>query len=126
MVAKISAYVFVALAAIVIFFQLCLASGLPWGVASMGGKFPGKYPLKMRLIAVLNSFVLVFFAIIILTRSGLAFSNMFTFSKAAIWFIAVFFIGGTGINSITPSKIERIWAPVNLLLLITCIIIAFN
>ncbi|MCG9874738.1 MAG: hypothetical protein MH321_08135 [Leptospiraceae bacterium] len=28
-------------AGILILFQLCLAAGLPWGAASMGGKFPG-------------------------------------------------------------------------------------
>lgn len=126
MLVTVSAFVFLTLTGILIIFQLCLACGLPWGAASMGGKFPGKYPLNMRFIAVLNAFILAFLAIIILSRSGLAFPGMFKFSKVAIWFLVVFFLGGTVMNTITPSKIERIWAPVALLQCISSIIIAFS
>jgi len=36
-----SAKIFTVFTAIVILFQLGLAIGMPWGAASMGGKFPG-------------------------------------------------------------------------------------
>lgn len=39
-----SAIIFTVFTAIVILFQLGLAIGMPWGSASMGGKFPGKDP----------------------------------------------------------------------------------
>jgi hypothetical protein len=39
-----SAIIFTVFTAIVILFQLGLAIGMPWGAASMGGKFPGNDP----------------------------------------------------------------------------------
>ena len=57
--------------AIVVLFQACLAIGLPWGAASMGGKYPGKHPPKMRVAAVVNMFVLSFLAKIVLVKAGI-------------------------------------------------------
>jgi len=124
--ASISAQIFTVLTVVVILFQACLAAGLPWGKASMGGKFPGKYPPKMRLIAIINIIILAIIATIVLSRAGLLLTNMMAFSRIAIWFIVAFFLAGTIMNTITTSKIERIWAPVALLQLITSIIIALS
>jgi hypothetical protein len=123
---SISAIIFTVLTGLVILFQACLAAGLPWGAASMGGKFPGKYPPKMRLVAILNIFILAFIAVIVLSRAGLIFPQMLPFSKSAIWVVVVFFAIGTIMNAITPSKIERIWSPVALVQLITSLIIALG
>jgi hypothetical protein len=124
--ASVSAYLFTALTGIVVMFQACLAAGLPWGKASMGGKFPGKYPPKMRLVAIVNILILGFISLIVLSRAGLILPGIRSFSKVAIWIIAVFFLAGTVMNTITPSKIERIWAPVALLQLITSVIVALS
>jgi len=124
--ASVSAYLFTALTGIVVMFQACLAAGLPWGKASMGGKFPGKYPPKMRLVAIVNILILGFISLIVLSRAGLILPEIRSFSKVAIWIIAVFFLAGTVMNTITPSKIERIWAPVALLQLITSVIVALS
>ena len=126
MMATISAQIFSALTLIVILFQACLAAGLPWGEASMGGKFPGKYPPKMRLMAIINIFILAFIAIIVLSRANLLLPVMMPFSKIAIWVVVVFFLAGTIMNTVTPSKIERIWAPVALIQLIASIIVALS
>ena len=119
-----AAYLFTALSEIVILFQVCLAAGLPWGKASMGGKFPGKYPPKMRFLTIINIAILGFFTLIVLSRAGLLLPKTMPFSKIAIWVVAVFTLAGTIMNTITPSKIERIWAPVALLQLITSITVA--
>ena len=119
-----AAFVFVILNTIVILFQLALALGAPWGAASMGGKFPGKYPLKMRVVAVLNASILGFISIIVLAAGGLAFRSLKPFSDYAIWVCVAFFALGTVMNTITPSKIERIWAPVALLQCICCAVLA--
>ncbi|MCC6818479.1 MAG: hypothetical protein IT245_06295 [Bacteroidia bacterium] len=121
-----AAIIFTILSAIVIVFQLCLAAGLPWGAASMGGKFPGKYPPKMRLVAILNIGLLVFITFIVLSRANICLEQMRPFSQKAIWGVVVFSLIGTIMNTITPSKIERIWAPVGLIQLITSLIIAFS
>ncbi|HSO85694.1 MAG TPA: hypothetical protein VLQ91_04025 [Draconibacterium sp.] len=121
-----SAIVFTVLTAIVILFQLGLAVGMPWGSASMGGKYPGKYPPKMRIVAIVNIVILSVLAVIVLLRAGLAFPQLLSVSATGIWFVVAFSGIGTVMNTITPSKIERIWAPVAAIQLITSIIVALS
>ena len=121
-----SAIIFTVFTGIVILFQGCLAAGLPWGKASMGGKYPGKYPPKMRMVAVINMILLSFIATIVLSEADLMFPQLKTISGIGIWFVVIFFFIGTIMNTITPSKIERIWAPVALIQMITSIIVAIS
>lgn len=111
---------------IVVIFQFGLAVGLPWGAASMGGKYPGKYPPKMRIVALVNILVLSVLALIVLARSSLLMPELFSFSRYAIWFVVVFSFVGILLNSITPSKIERIWVPVTIVQFITSLMVALN
>ncbi len=92
----------------------------------MGGKYPGKYPLKMRIVAVVNMLLLSFIAAIVLSEANLMFPQLKTISGVGIWVIVIFFVIGTIMNTITPSKIERIWAPVALIQLITSLIVAIS
>lgn len=126
MISEVSAAVCTVLTGTVILFQACLAAGAPWGAASMGGKFPGKYPPAMRIAAVANMLILMCIAAIVLTRAGLIFPDIMPLSKTAIWFVVVFFAAGTIMNTITPSRIERIWAPVALFQCITSIMVALG
>jgi hypothetical protein len=122
----ISATIFTTFTGIVIIFQGCLTAGVPWGEASMGGKYPGKYPPKMRIIAVINIILLSFITTIVLSEADLMLPQLKPISGIGIWFVVVFFFIGTIINTITPSKIERIWAPVALIQMITALIIAIG
>lgn len=126
MIESVSAIVFTILTGIVVVFQGCLAAGMPWGAASMGGKYPGKYPPKMRIVAIINMIILSFTAAIVLSQSGLLFPQLKSISTIGIWFVVVFYGIGTVLNTITRSKIERIWAPVVLVQVITSIIVAIN
>ncbi|MGF1565374.1 MAG: hypothetical protein ACFCUH_08400 [Flavobacteriales bacterium] len=122
----IAATIFTVFTGIVILFQGCLAAGLPWGKASMGGKYLGKYPPKMRVVAVVNMVVLSLIAAIVLAHANLVFPQLRAISGIAIWVIVIFFVVGTLLNTITPSRIERIWAPVALIQLITSLIVAIG
>ena len=122
----LSAILFTFLTTIVVIFQLCLAIGLPWGAAAMGGKFPGKFPPKTRIVALINGIILFFTIMIVLSRAGIFFGEILFFARIAIWFVVVLYAIGTIMNIITPSKIERIWIPVALLQLVTSIIVALN
>ena len=124
MIITIAAIIYTILMGIVIVFQGCLALGLPWGAASMGGKFPGKYPPKMRVAAVIYMLILASLSLIVLIKAELILHQLFTFSKYAIWFVVIFSIIGTILNSITKSRIERIWIPVVAIQLITSFIVA--
>lgn len=121
-----SAIIFASLSLIVIAFQACLAAGLPWGKASMGGKYPGKYPTKMRVVAIVNMFVLAFLALIVLAEAQFFLPELRSISGFGIWLVVGFSLLATILNTITPSKIERIWAPVGLIQLVTSLIIALN
>ncbi|WP_448376096.1 hypothetical protein [Fervidobacterium sp.] len=125
-VVPVSAVIYSALNLIVIVFQACLAAGLPWGAASMGGKFPGKYPPKMRNVAVINIFVLMLFTMIVLSRAGLVLTGFSSISRKLIWIVVAFSFSGAIMNTITKSKIERIWSPVALTQFITSLIIALS
>jgi hypothetical protein len=126
MIEEISASLFAALSLIVMVFHACLAAGAPWGAASMGGRYPGKYPPKMRWVAVLNLVVVALMAIVVLSRAGLIFNDVMPFARIAIWVVVVMFLAGTVMNTITPSKIERIWAPVALLQFVTSLLVALR
>lgn len=119
--------VYSTLMVIVVLFQLCLAFGLPWGEASMGGKFPGKYPQKMRIVALINMLILSCLIIIVLVDSDLWLPQFKSISSIGIWFVVAYAVIAVILNIITPSKIERkIWAPITALQLIASVIIAFN
>ena len=120
------AIVFTIITGIVMIFQGCLAIGLPWGQASMGGKYPGKYPPKMKAVAIINMIILGLFAAIVLSKADLIFPQLKSISEIGIWLVVVFMLVGTVLNTITPSKIERIWAPVAFIQLITSLILAIN
>ena len=126
MIVTISAIIFTILSGIIVLFQLGLTLGMPWGEASMGGKFPGKYPPKMRIVSLINSLILIFIAVIVLVKADLLFPQYKSISNIAIYFVVGFSAVATILNIITPSKIERkIWAPFATLLLIASIIVAF-
>jgi len=122
----LAAIIYAVSTAVVVIFQGCLAIGLPWGAASMGGKYPGKYPPRMRIVALVNMIVLSVFALIVLVNSGLVLPKLLSFSNYAIWFVVVFGFISIILNTITKSKIERIWIPVTLVQFGTSIFVALN
>lgn len=119
-----AAYLFCVLIAFVVAFQFALALGVPWGEMAMGGKFPGRLPPPMRMAALVQIAVLVFIALVVVTRAGVIFDDFLALSKSIMWAVLVFCLIGAILNSVTPSKKERmLWAPVSIALLIcaTCV-----
>ena len=122
-----AAIIYAVLMVIVILFQLALTLGAPWGEASMGGKFKGKYPPKMRVVSLVNSLVLVFLLLVVLIRSGVLYPEFQTRTQFTFWFVLGFTALSTVMNWITPSKIEKyIWGPVTTLQLVCILVIAFG
>ena len=121
------AYLFSALIAFAVLFQLALALGAPWGEMALGGKYPGRLPPRMRIAALIQVVVLTFIALIVLTRAGVVLNEYSAISKSAIWGVVVFSLVGAILNTITPSKKERmLWAPVAIVLLICATYVAVN
>ncbi len=117
---------FTFITSIIIIFQLCLFIGLPWGSASMGGKFPGVYPKHMRVIPLLSAVFLSFIIFIVLIKTKIIFQNGFFLSPYEIWFVVFFSFIQVILHIITPSKIEKIWLPLVSIMFITSLLIAFK
>ena len=122
----ISFYSFLFFSAVLVGYQMALALGAPWGAASMGGKFLGVYPPKMRILAVLNALVIAFMAAVVSAFSGHAFAFLEPLANWAIWIVVGFYGLSILANIATPSKVERIWAPVALLQTVASLYLALN
>lgn len=104
---------------------MALALGAPWGDYTLGGKFPGQLPTKLRVAALGQVLIMFLFAFIVLVRAGLVFDGLYAIARVAIWFVVGFFVLGSFANLSTPSKGERLlWGPVNVLMLIMAIAVA--
>ena len=115
--AGIAAYIFIGLIALLGLFQLALAVGAPWGSLAMGGRFPGKFPPSMRIVALVQVVVYALMGAIIFARAGLALQEWLDISRIAIWFVVGVSALAVALNLITPSKWERrLWAPVAILM----------
>lgn len=122
---EIAASIFGFLTIIVMLFQLALALGAPWGEMAMGGKFPGRYSIKLRIAAFIQMLILGFMALIVLIYAALLLPEWYEFSQKAIWMIVILSAIIAILNTITPSKKERIlWSPITITLFICAFIVA--
>ena len=123
----IAVLIFSMLIIIIVFFQIGLTMGMPWGEYAMGGYFPGRFSWTLRLLAIFQGLLLIIFAIIVLDKTSLFRFGFFSIPSIAIWFVAAFSILTAILNFITKSKKERkVWFPTSILLLITSLIVALD
>ncbi|MCK4710762.1 MAG: hypothetical protein KAU21_19265 [Gammaproteobacteria bacterium] len=123
----IAAYLFSLFTLIVVLFQAALVFGVPWGSLAMGGKYPGKFPPAIRVLTVFQILILICTVFIVLIRAGEIFESFYVFSSKAIWCVVVFSVLGMIMNTITPSKWERIiWLPVTIVLFASSLYVALN
>ncbi|NOK59401.1 MAG: hypothetical protein GFH27_549283n139 [Chloroflexi bacterium AL-W] len=121
----IFAYIFIILTIFVALFQLSLVLGAPLGELTMGGKYPGKLPVKMRIAAFIQILILVLFAYFVISKAGIAFGSHYGIANIGIWIVVAFFIFGSFVNLVSPSKKEKvIMGPLNLIALISSFFVA--
>lgn len=112
---------------IVVLFQCALALGAPWGSLAMGGKFPGKYPLKMRITCLPLIALLIAWAVIVAMRAGLVQTDTPSTVNTLVWIVVGLNALGFLMNLISPSKWERIlWVPVTLIMLLCSVTVALS
>ncbi len=122
-----AAKIFAVFTLIVIAFQLALAAGAPWGSISMGGKFPGVYPKKMRIAAIFMGAFLGLQALIVAVSSGWIYPEWQTVIGRLIWLVVAINVLGFLMNLVTPSRWERIiWAPVASIFLLCSVLVAWS
>ena len=91
----------------------------------MGGAFPGRFPVALRIAAVVQA---AFFAVmvgVVVSRAGLGLVRWSSASRTLAWVVVAIAAVSFVLNLITPSAGERaIWAPVAFLLLVSSAVVA--
>ena len=106
---QIAAILYILITVVVIFFQLFLVLGAPWGEFTQGGRHKGTLPIIGRISAAVSIPILVFMASSISSIVGLApnWSIRTAYITLALQGVTAVF------NLITPSlKEKRLWGPV--------------
>lgn len=107
------ALIYAVLAAFPIFAQIALALGAPWGSITLGGRYPGQLPTKLRPAAVLQATILTILAAIVLDQANAISIGL---PDWTIWVTVAVMTASAILNTITPSRIERLlWSPVTIL-----------
>lgn len=126
-ITTLAAWLYAALTLGVVGFQVALALGAPLGDYAMGGAFPGRFPPRLRVAAVVQAVLLALMAGVVLSRAGIALPGWSDASEWLIWFVVAFGVVSFGLNTVTPSAPERrIWAPITLLMLASSLTVALT
>ena len=106
---QIAAILYILITVVVIFFQVFLVLGAPWGEFTQGGRHKGTLPISGRISAAISIPILVFMASSI--SSVVGFVPNWSIRTA---YITLALQGVTAVfNLITPSlKERRLWGPV--------------
>lgn len=110
---------------VVALFQIALAGGAPFGRASWGGQQPGALPPRLRVMSGVAGAV-VYPAIIatVLAAAGVAGNWLGSAAQPVMWVLTAIFGVGTVMNAISRSRLERLWAPVVLVIAVCCGVLA--
>lgn len=106
---QIAAILYILITVVVIFFQVFLVLGAPWGEFTQGGRHKGTLPISGRISAAVSIPILVFMAASISSVVGLVpnWSIRTAYITLALQGVTAVF------NLITPSlKEKRLWGPV--------------
>jgi hypothetical protein len=115
------------LTGIVVLFQLALAAGAPWGHLAMGGKYPGRFPARIRFLSVFNAVILMALGGVVAARAGIYLQALRDLSAWAIWIVVVFGALSMVANLATSSTPERaLWGPVSIVMVICALIVALG
>jgi len=106
---------------------VALALGVPWGSYAMGGAFPGKFPPRMRVAALVQAVLLAGTVAIVLSRAGLVLPAWSGVVGWLIWGVVAIAAAAVVLNAITPSAGERrLWVPVAVLMLVSSLVVALT
>jgi hypothetical protein len=111
----------------VVAFQVALALGAPWGAYAMGGRFPGRYPPTMRIVALGQAALLAALAVVVLSTAGLVLPAIRVTLPSLIWLAVAFSAISVVLNAITPSSGERkVWVPVAVAMFGSSLVVALS
>ena len=126
MAVAIPAVLYALCTAIAVGFQLALAAGAPWGHLAMGGRYPGRLPTAIRMAAWGSAAMLIFLALVVLSRA-----DQIDFVSGSVDWLAWVAVAVSAIslvmNLATPSAPERrLWAPIGAIMVLTSLAVALS
>jgi hypothetical protein len=121
----VAALGFALASAVAVAFQVALALGAPYGAYAMGGAYPGRWPPRLRIAALVQAIVIAGLAVIVLSDAGLVAPGLADDLPSLVWLAVAFSALSTVLNAISRSSGERrIWLPVAALMLVTSLVVA--
>ncbi len=124
---QVAAVLFGAMSLVVSAFQVALVLGAPWGEYTLGGRWRGSLPARVRILPGVSAVLLVAFAVVVAARAGLAFGALGAQSTTWIWLVVAFCGVGVLANAMTPSRLERsVWLPVVVVMLVLSVVVAVS
>jgi hypothetical protein len=125
--AAIAALVYLAVTVVTVAFQLGLAAGAPWGAMAMGGRWPGRFPPRLRALAIVQAIILSLLAMIVVSAAGLAWGDAVLELPWLIWIVVLFAAVSLAMNAVSPSPPERrLWVPVAAVMLACSLVVALT
>ena len=122
--ADLAALAYLAATLLVVGFQVALALGAPWGAYAMGGRFPGRFPPSMRLLALVQAVMLGLLLLVVLGSAGLI-SLGLTEWPWIVWLPVAVSALSVVMNAASRSPGERrLWVPIGLVLLASSLVVA--
>lgn len=122
---QVAAVLFGVLAVAVAAFQVALVLGAPWGELTLGGRWRGALPVRVRVLPLVSALLLLLFAAVIAARAGIGFAGIAPRAAAGAWLVVGFSALATLANALTPSRRERaLWLPVVSTMLVLSAIVA--
>lgn len=112
---------------VVTLFQLALAAGMPAGAAAWGGGYPGRLPVRLRVISGIAGLVVYPLMILTILETSGAIDGPESIPELGaigMWALTGFFTVGALANLASRSKTERVWGPVSLVVAVCCAIVA--
>ena len=123
----VAAFVFAVAAAVVIAFQVGLGLGAPWGAYAMGGAFPGRFPPRLRVAAVVQAVLIAGLAVVVLSDADLVLPPLADSLPSLVWVAVGFSALSVVLNAITRSPVERrLWLPVGIVMLASSLVVALG
>lgn len=111
---RVAGWVFAGFSAPPILFHLAAILGAPVGHLTMGGRWPGVLPLRVRLLSLLSAGILVLMARTVLVRAEVLSGRVPEWSlRAMLAYLALAILAHVA----TPSSAERkLWLPMILVM----------
>lgn len=107
-------------------FQVLLSLGYPLGEFAMGGYYK-VLPKKLRIVSVVNAFILLFMGLVFLKHTNILVGLDFLPTNILVWVITIFLGLNTIVNLISQSKKERVvMTPLSGFTCLLCLFIALS